>query len=244
MNHEDLRATRGARSDREERERLQRVYDAYQADPRCGSNWGGSPAHLEGNRRKWALVSRVLSTGGFDSRSARVLDLGCMTGEDSARFREQGTAPELLVALDLLRSHASAAKGTNPWMNVLVGDASELPFPAGRFDLVYQSTMLSSVLDMGRRARILREIGRVVAPGGIFLSYDTRYLNPWNRQTRPVRAAELREALAHWTIRVWSATLLPPLMRAVLPVSAVLCRALEALPPLRSHLLVLAIKPR
>lgn len=229
---------------REERERLRRTYDAYRSDPYYRAIWRESPAAREMGRRKWALVARVLSGAGFDARSARVLDLGSMTGEDGARFRDLGVSPERLFALDLLESHARRAREAFPWMNAIVGDAADLPFPPGRFDLVYQSTMLSSVLDAGRRARILREVGRVLAPGGIFLSYDTRYPNPWNRQTRPLRLSELRRALAHWILRAWSATLIPHLQRALLPISAFLCRALEALPPLRSHLLVLAIKPR
>lgn len=229
---------------REERERLRRTYDSFRSNPYYRAIWRESPAAREMDRRKWTLVARVLSGAGFNPRPARVLDLGSMTGDDSGHFRDLGVSPERLVALDLLESHVRRAREGYPWMNAIVGDAADLPFPPGRFDLVYQSTMLSSVLDRRHRQRILREVDRVLAPGGIFLSYDTRYPNPWNRQTRPVRAAELRHAFGRWTLRAWSATLIPQVHRALLPVSRTLCRALEALPPLRSHLLVLAIKPR
>jgi len=83
----------------------------------------------------------------------------------------------------------------------------------------------------------------VMTPGGIFLSYDTRYPNPWNRHTRPLPAPELSRAFEGWFMETWSLTGLPPLLRLLAPWSLPLCRALESVPVLRSHLLTLARKP-
>jgi SAM-dependent methyltransferase len=148
-----------------------------------------------------------------------------------------------LLALDLVAGDLQAARRRMPWLLAGVGDASRLPLPDGRADLVFQSTMLSSILDPGRRRRICAEAARVLKPGGAFVSYDTRYPNPWNPHTRPVGLRELRKAFPGWRVAARSVTLLPPLLRALLPLSPALCRAAERIPFLRSHRLAWAIKP-
>jgi ubiquinone/menaquinone biosynthesis C-methylase UbiE len=118
-----------------------------------------------------------------------------------------------------------------------------LPFRDETFDVVYQSTVISSVLDATRRVAILREAGRVLRSGGVLISYDTRYPNPWNRHTRPLPTAELRNALPGWNLSAISLTGIPQIIRPLSRISLSLCRMVEAVPVLRSHLLVSARKP-
>ncbi len=226
-----------------DRERMQRVHERYSADPYYRKIWSDSPASRFMTERKWALISRVLRQEAVHLSSAWVLDLGAGNGTDGARFREIGARPGRIVPLDLLEEFARSARESYPWMPAIVGEAATLPFRTGRFQVAYQSTMLSSVPEADRRARIFGEIDRVLAPGGIFLSYDTRYLNPWNAHTRPLRVGEIAGALRGWSLRSWSVTAIPQIVRLIAPVSIGACRVVEAIPPLRSHLLVLAKKP-
>jgi ubiquinone/menaquinone biosynthesis C-methylase UbiE len=226
-----------------ERERVQRVHEGYSADPYYRKIWADSRASRFMSERKWALVTKVLRQEAFELSSAWILDLGAGRGSDLARFRELGARPGRIVPLDLLEEFARSARQAYPWMPAIVGDAATLPFRSGRFQVVYQSTMLSSVPEEDRRVRIFGEIDRILAPGGIFLSYDTRYLNPWNAHTRPLRSGEIARALPGWSLRSWSVTAIPQIVRLIAPVSLGACRAVEAIPPLRSHLLVLARKP-
>jgi SAM-dependent methyltransferase len=149
--------------------------------------------------------------------------------------------PARVIALDIRESCARALARQSS-VRPLLGHAAYLPIATGSVGTVYQSLMLSSVLDAALRRRIYAEIARVLAPGGWFLSYDTRYPNPWNPNTRPVLLAELRDAFAGWRQRHRTLTGLPPLIRWLAPLSRTLCRALEAIPPLRSHRLFLAEK--
>jgi len=231
----------GNAEDRAERERLQRLGESYSTSPYYRKIWlsDSQASRLMGDR-KWLLIDAVLRGDDVSLRSARILDLGVGSGTDSSRFETLNARPECYVGLDFLEVFAREARRSNPWMSTMVGDAGCLPFPDGTFNLVYQSTMLSSVLGADRRERIFREIARVLAPGGVFLSYDTRYPNPWNPHTRPLRSAELRRAFPGWRVKAWSLTAIPQLQRALAPYSPAACRLLEAIPLLRSHLVVLA----
>ena len=227
---------------RAERDRIERVYSEYSLDPYYNRIWTGDTARflLE---RKWRDIVRALEGEGMDPSRACVLDIGAGSGDDCDRFRRLGVKPERLVAIDLLGNYARAAKGGYAWLATVQADAAVLPFLDGSFDIVYQSTMLSSVLDRDRRRRILREVGRVLAPGGVFLSYDTRYPNPWNRNTRPVPAAEFRAAFPGFGIRVGSTTPIPQLVRFLRFLPRIAWHAVERFPPLRSHLMVAVRKP-
>jgi SAM-dependent methyltransferase len=234
---------RGSRDERAEHERLRRLDEAYSSSPYYRKIWQSeSPASRLMADRKWALITALLRAEGLDVGSARVLDLGVGSGQDGARFKALGARPDRFVGLDFLELRAREAHELNPWMNTIVGDAGSLPLPACHFDLVYQSTMLSSVLQPERRERIFREIERILVRGGLFLSFDTRYPNPWNPHTRPLRAGGFRRAFPGWPIKVWSTTAIPQLQRALAPFSLAACRLLEGVPFLRSHLLVLARK--
>jgi ubiquinone/menaquinone biosynthesis C-methylase UbiE len=225
------------------RERLRKVNETYESDPYYRRIWrADSPASQYMANRKWELIGAIVAREEIDVGSAWILDLGVGTGHDGARFDRLNIRRDRFFGLDMLEKYARSARATYPWMSILAGDAGRLPFPNERFDLVYQSTMLSSVPDSAQRARVFGEIERVLAPGGVFLSYDTRYPNPWNPHTRPLRAAEVRKAFRDWTVKAWSLTALPQLQRAVAPVSLAGCRLLERIPCLRSHLLILARK--
>ena len=230
-------------SDRREHERVRKIYSGQYSEPYYQRIWGKNAAAAFMVERKWGLIGRALGKAGFVAARARILDLGAGEGGDCARFVEIGCARERILALDLVESYARSARRARPWLNCLLGDATRLPFPGASLDLVYQSTMLSSVLDPARRSSILGEAARVLKPGGWFMSYDTRYPNPWNPHTRPLRPVEFRSAFPGWKLSQWSLTGIPQLLRLVAPWSLRACHAIETIPILRSHLLVLARKP-
>jgi len=231
-----------AGSDRSEHERVRRLYEDTYLEPRYRRRWiGVAPGIM--HRGKWEELRPILTEQGLPRPGARVLDLGAGTGPDCVEMDRLGWERAGIVALDLVAPYLRVARTRLPGLPAAVADASKLPIGDATVDLVFQSTMISSVLDRRRRSAIYAETARVLKPGGAFVSYDTRYPNPWNRHTRPVRPAELTRAFPGWRIRFRTLTLLPPLMRRLAPISAGLCRAAERFPPLRSHLLACAVKP-
>jgi len=228
---------------RGERARLRRVYDRYTREGRFSTRWGGNPATGFISETRWALMRAALDQCGVHLPSAWILDLGAGQSDDCERFRLAGGRPERIIALDLLDEFVRTSRRKHPTLRAVIGDAACLPFQAARFDVVHQSLMLSSVPDRTTRSAILREVRRVLIAGGLFLSYDARYPNPCNKETRPLRGPELAAELEGWSMEMRSLTALPPLLRTLAPVSLPACRLVEGVPFLRSHLLVVARKP-
>jgi ubiquinone/menaquinone biosynthesis methyltransferase len=135
---------------------------------------------------RYDLITRVLSYG-LDRRWKRrliaraaiqphqdVLDLACGTGD--LLFAAMPHARRA-VGLDLTHRMLQLARAKHPAARVLTGDMLALPFGAGTFDVVTTGYGLRNVPDL--RAA-MREIRRVLRPGGRLLSLD------FNRPEDPV----------------------------------------------------------
>ncbi|HEY7270401.1 MAG TPA: class I SAM-dependent methyltransferase, partial [Dehalococcoidia bacterium] len=170
----------------------------------------------------------------------RILDVGCGDGGALRDFVRLGAVPRDLTGVDLLDARVERARELTPGACIEAGDAQTLPFPDAAFDLVLGFTLLSSVLDKKPRARIAAEMGRVCSPRGALLLYDF-WLNPFNRDTRPLRRDDVRALFPGWHARFAATTLAPPLVRvlAPLPGGRFACSLLEVLPFLRTHFLAL-----
>ncbi|MCX7854698.1 MAG: methyltransferase domain-containing protein [Anaerolineae bacterium] len=114
--------------------------------------------------------------------SVRVLDLGCGRGGVVEELSERAGR---FVGVDA--DWLSLAEHRLTALPRAVAQAEALPFPAGSFDLVCCSWVLEHLPDPGRA---LREVARVLAPGGrfVFLTPNVRHpllaLNRWLRWTR------------------------------------------------------------
>ncbi len=81
-----------------------------------------------------------------------------------------------LTAIELDRQLAAGLsqrlQGSN--VDVVTGDATAMPFPDGQFSSVVSLTMLHHVPSPQLQDRLLREVCRVLRPGGVFLGSDSR----------------------------------------------------------------------
>jgi SAM-dependent methyltransferase len=167
----------------------------------------------------------------------RVLDIGCGNGAVLRDFVRYGARPELLDGIDLLPERIDAARERSaPGMRLSLGDATDLPYPAGHFDIALTFTVLSSILDEQTRRRVADEAMRVLRRGGTLIFYDFTW-NPTNPDVRGVGARDLRSLFPDCDIDARRVTLAPPISRRIAPWSWPLASALQALPFLRSHLL-------
>lgn len=97
---------------------------------------------------------------------ARVLDVGCGTGTQLARYVEAGCRVSGVDASPAMLARARARLGTDA--DLREGDATELPWPDASFDVVVCSLVLHE-LPAQTRGAVVREVSRVLAPGGRFV---------------------------------------------------------------------------
>jgi len=188
------------------------------------------------------VLAALRRHGMTDLRRLRILDVGCGDGAFLRRLVSWGAETGNLAGVDLLPERVESARGTEPCLDVRQADASALPFPGEQFDLAFQLTVFSSILDPAMRRAVADEMVRVLRPGGAVVSYDFRFARD-RQNTRPLRVAELRELFPGFAFDARRVTLVPPLARALARRSWLLCEVLEAIPVLRTHELVVLRKP-
>lgn len=222
-----------------------RIARAYRELEQHGGRWDqrnlGNQAILAERRR---LTRRALESKGWVPLGARkVLEVGSGRGGELAWMCELGAVPRNLCGIDLLPDRVAAASRAYPEFDFRTGNAERLPYAGDTFDLVLAITVFSSIFDPGMAANVAREIVRVLRPGGGLLWYDFRYNSPANKNVHGVGAARVRELFPSLQGDLKGLTLLPPLARRLGPLARAGYPALAWIPPLRSHLLGLLVKP-
>lgn len=188
--------------------------------------------------RQRALLRLFARLGITDLSTRRVLEVGCGSGGNLLELMQLGAQPENLVGNELLPERAAAARHLLPQaVQLLPGDATELGFDDASFDVVYQSTVFSSILDAALQERLAAEMWRWVRPGGGVLWYDFTVDNPRNPDVHGIPLSRVRRLFPQGQLHVRKTTLAPPLARAVVKIHPAFYGALNLLPFLRTHVL-------
>ena len=167
----------------------------------------------------------------------RILEVGCGQGQWLIDFESMGALRERLAGIDLVESRLDIARRRLSGADLRLGSAAELPWEAKAFDVVFQSTVFTSILDGDLKRAIAREMLRVVKPGGVILWYDFMFDNPSNRDVRGIGRSEIRELFPGCTIDLDRVTLAPPIGRRLAAFSRELASLLERIKLFNTHLL-------
>jgi len=106
-------------------------------------------------------------------RGARVADLGCGSGVFTELLRRQGYQS---VGLDISPKLVALGRHKFPGLELIEGDAENLPFESASLDGVLLSGLVHHFPDPRRLAS---EVNRVLKPGGRFVAFDPNRMNPF-----------------------------------------------------------------
>jgi ubiquinone/menaquinone biosynthesis C-methylase UbiE len=174
----------------------------------------------------------------------RILEIGCGTGYWLREFIKWGARPEKLVGVDLLRDRIEEARSLCPSnVTLYCQSATKLCLPDATFDLVLQSTVFTSIGDIGTKQQIALEMVRVLKPNGLILWYDFLVDNPRNPDVRGVKKKEVLQLFPKCEIELRRITLAPPVARFIALYSQVAFCLLGKFPSLCTHYLGV-IRPR
>jgi SAM-dependent methyltransferase len=226
--------------DQGNRSALSRTYEHYRTDRRVQARWSG-----DNRGNQWILAERATAAQAIIARwdpprsPQIVLDLGCGSARDLPVLPGARVVGTDLLFERLLEGRESSNHGL-----LACADGAQLPLRSAAVDLVVMFTTLSSVLDPTVRTRISHEVDRVLVRGGAALIYDFRYPNPANRRTTPMTLRSLRALFPTYRSHATTITVIPQLARRLGRATHRAYPVVATLPPLRSHLLALLVKPR
>ncbi len=209
-----------------ERQRQRWVDDKYRT-----SHPGNLRSDLERERVWIALLARY---GLLPLDGKRILDVGCGEGKLLMRFHYFGALLPDMVGIDIIPRNIENGQKRCPGVDLRLGDAAQMEFPDGSFDLVMTSMAFSSMPTQTMREAAAREMVRVLRPGGGILWYDF-HTNPKNREVTPLPVGAVRELFPGCVVDARRLTLAPPISRAVAPRWWLGSELLASLPFLRSH---------
>lgn len=189
--------------------------------------------------RRW-----LVRPGAPPVAALRAIEVGCGDGNGLLDLIRLGFDPAQLAGVELLAErHALARERLPAALRLWCGDATAVDVGDGQWDLLFASTVFSSLLDPAFQQRLADALWRWLRPGGAVVCYDFAVDNPRNPDVRGVPVARLRTLFPQGRLTARRVTLAPPLARAVARVHPSLITLCNGLPLLRTHRLAWIEKP-
>jgi SAM-dependent methyltransferase len=118
------------------------------------------------------LIAAFVRLSGLP-RAARVADLGCGSGVFTELLRQAGYSS---IGLDISAKLVAIGRRKYPGLELIAGDAENLPLASESFDGVLLGALVHHFPDP---ARLAAEVGRVLKTGGRFVAFDPNRMNPF-----------------------------------------------------------------
>jgi SAM-dependent methyltransferase len=194
--------------------------------------------YMAAQEKQRALIRWIRSCGLAPLHDKGLLEVGCGTGNDLLEFIQLGFNPANLAAYELIEDRITEARKRLPSSVTLrLGDAADADFPKEFFDIVYQSTVFTSILDDSLQEKLAAKMWGLVKPGGGVLWCDFIYDNPRNPDVAGVPLRRVGRLFPHGMTRSWRIGLAPPISRRITRAHPGLYGLANAFPFLRTHVL-------
>ena len=119
--------------------------------------------------KRWRRKACEIALAYMDVKKPRVLDVACGTGDMircmKKRLERRGISAKF-YGLDCSERMLEIARKKVPFAELKVGNAEDIPFPEGSFDLV---SVAFGLRNFSEREKTISEIHRVLKQGGILL---------------------------------------------------------------------------
>ena len=155
-------------------------YTSYYKNNADRNDLRGNPQVLFQVLAMEASIINALRFVKQDTCRARVLDVGCGNGGNYYQLVRLSYRLNNITGIDINEERIEEGAKVYLQSHFVVGDASQMVFPNGSFDLVYESTMFSTLPDDDLCASIASEMVRVCCLGGYLLLVDWRIPKPNN----------------------------------------------------------------
>ncbi len=203
------------------------IYDMWADDPKMKFYWGNhlhagfyglSPERKDFVRAKFDMIDELVHWGIAQPAPAlleqlenpqpgsspiRVLDVGCGVGGSAVYLAQRWAKSAHITGITLSSTQAHYAARLAHSQGVrnatfLVGDAMDQPFAPASFDVIWS---LESEMHMPDKERFVREIARLLKPGGRVI------VATWNvRDTRTVPLSAPERAHVQYLVDEWCHT--------------------------------------
>ncbi len=194
---------------------IRQTYANRQTDPRVMAQ--GTFTHFIASsvREREAVYAQVLKETFGDLSKITLLEIGAGGGHNLHFFHQLGIPIQNLAANELLEERQQMIQQRFPQMTLFAGDARDID-ESIQYDVVFQSTVFTSLPTDELRNAIAAKMIRLTKPNGLILSYDFGYNNPNNKSVRAFTKKQIQETFGKSTsIQFYPVTLAPPIGRRI-----------------------------
>lgn len=194
--------------------------------------------YLTEQERERTLIKWIKKCNILPVEEKTLLEVGCGNGFNLLGFCRLGFLPENISGNELLEDrYLNSKKNLPSSVKLYYGNFLDLDFSDKKYDIVYQSVVFSSILDLNFRKEMADKMWSVTKPGGGILWYDFIFNNPSNPDVKGVRLREIKKLFPGQEIKKWRITLAPPVARKICKLSPFMYPLLNSAYFLRTHLL-------
>ena len=146
------------------------------------------------NFRHWSIFRRELEALAPRWRQGKLLNIGCAHGPDFLRFRGRFELYGIDFAIQMLKMAQKYSAKFDFAVSLAAADVRYLPYPEATFDRAISVATYHHLKGKEERLKALRELGRVLKPGG------EAFITVWNRW-QPRFWFRRREIVVPWRTR-------------------------------------------